>query len=157
MHTPLICGQHRSATMSHHTIRDHSTPSLTPASDSAARVIARGQAMMADKLRLPGAEGVKARICMAMQNALVQALSAEIDAGNTSKKMLLEAAETAIGCNIAQAVGMIMGDAPPEVRSAALMMVAVNATSFAAAQLNKSTSENSIAHETATITRAGAA
>jgi type III secretion system FlhB-like substrate exporter len=157
MHTPLICGQHRSATMSHHTIRDHSTPSLTPASDSANRVIARGQAAMADKLRLPGAEGAKVRICMAMQNALVQALSAEIDAGNTNKMALLEAVETAVGCNIAQAIGSIMGGAPPEVRSAALMMVAGNATSFAAAQLNKSTSDVSIAHEMVTITRAGAA
>jgi hypothetical protein len=158
--------------MSHHTIRDEDAsssatrdrqdktpphPSLTPATDSAHRVIASGQAEMADKLRLSGPDGVKARITMAMQNALVLALSAEIDAGNFDRMALLHAAQTAIGCNMSQAIGMIMAGAPPEVRNAALMMIASNATSLAAATINMDRASISVATETVKLPQAGVA
>jgi hypothetical protein len=145
--------------LSHHTIRETNPPrpSLTPASDSAARVIAKGQAEMADKLRLRGPAGVKARVAMAMQNALVLALSAEIDAGNINKMDLLDATQTAIGCNMSQAVAMIMVGAPPEVRNAALMMMATNATSFAASAINRDPADIAIVNERVETPRAGAA
>lgn len=131
-------------------------PSLTPASDSAARVIAAGQMAMADRLALRGADGVMARVCMALQNAYITAVSAEMDAG-ASKMDLHAASGRAIGCLISQSNGMIFADAPKPVRQAALAHTINEAASFALHVISGDGSSQSVVSERVHIDRAGAA
>ncbi len=149
--------------MTHHTIRDESpaspssTPSLTPATDSAHRVIAAGQLALADKLALKGTDGCKARVSMALQNAYLLAISAEVDAG-AGKTDLHIASTTAIGCIISQSIGMIFAGAPEAVKQAALFSTIDGAARFA---VNQVAAGPAVfvdgCHETVRLTQTGAA
>lgn len=138
--------------MTHHTIRDHS---LTPATDSARGVIAAGEAAMAVKLAAKGAEGVTARLCMALQNAYLLAVSQEVDLG-AGRLDLHNATIRAVGCVMSQANGMIFRDAPEGVRHAAFMDMIQAAANFALAAHNAG-DDATIVSATVTLPQAGAA
>lgn len=146
--------------MSHHTIRDTTPPrpSLTPASDSAARVIAAGMAALDGKLEAKGLDGVMARICTAVQNAYLTAAAAEMD-GGVDKRDLLRASERAVGCLMAQAITASLQGAPGVIQQIALSSVAHVATHFAMATIEaRSAGDKSFCiEEQVPVERAGAA
>jgi hypothetical protein len=89
-----------------------SHPSLTPAQDAAARVIAASQARMKE---IAGTDPMLRRrsetIC-AVQCAFIETASTAIDAGAEPVE-LITTASLAIGSLVAQAVRLVTTDAPP--------------------------------------------
>jgi hypothetical protein len=154
---PLICGQPEERHLSHHTIRETNppTPSLTPATDAARRVIAEGNRKTeADRARSDNL-GVAARVGMAIQGATLMAFAAEVD-GGADKRAVYQASQIAISNLIQQCIGYIAAEADTSMKLSIMAALVGSASERASAGIiNMSASEMN--GETVTITPVGAA